>query len=375
MHRAFRLFLILGAGCGSDSQVTSKVAEDGAAAPATACDEVTWFRDGDGDGHGGDESVFSCEPPSDGYTEVAGDCNDTDPTVFPSAEDICNGVDDNCNGAVDEGHARTEWYTDADGDGFGDSDSVVIACEQRSGTAADSGDCDDSDAGVFPGAVEVCNEIDDNCDGEVDEGVGPSEWYRDLDGDGRGDPFTVVTACAQPSGYVANTEDCDDSDASNWAECEVLSEGTCNDVFYSWSAYAHGQPELHIVSVYESNGGHGGRPGSITVNIDRPGNVVLVLSSYEPVEWTVNERSGTTIDEVILNGYYDQRLVAGATGATVSTHTYYGTGSFIVACSYEWPSSTGGCDTVGLVSGAESMTGLRLSSYAGCYHGREFSVY
>ena len=150
---------------------------------------------------------------------------------------------------------------------------------------------------------------------------------------------------------------------------------TCTDTIYLWSDSAPSQPELHIVSVYEADGGHGGPAGNITVHIDRPGNVVLVLSSYEPVDWTVLEQAGTTIDEVILNGYHTQRLVRGASGATVLDRTYENGGNYWAGCAYAWPSSDGGCDTPGLVSAAELHSGLELTSFVGCYHGTSFSVH
>ena len=92
------------------------------------------------------------------------------------------------------------------------------------------------------------------------------------------------------------------------------------------------------------------------------------------MNWTVRESSGTVINQVILNGYHDQELIAGASSATVSEYTYEGTGSYIAACGYAWPSSTGGCDTPTLVAGAESLSGLDLAGFVGCYHGTAFDV-
>lgn len=79
-------------------------------------------------------------------------------------------------------------------------------------------DCDDHNADVNPDAVEVCDGVDNNCDGQVDPGAGQSEgttaFYADQDGDGFGDEAYVVKACEQPSGFVATFGDCDDSDAA-----------------------------------------------------------------------------------------------------------------------------------------------------------------
>ncbi len=75
-------------------------------------------------------------------------------------------------------------------------------------------DCDDSDATVYPGASEICDGKDNDCNGLVDEGaVDASTWYRDADSDGWGDPDATTESCEQPSGYVDRPGDCDDADA------------------------------------------------------------------------------------------------------------------------------------------------------------------
>jgi len=106
----------------------------------------------------------------DGFTIEDGDCDDNDASINPGATEVCNGVDDNCDGQIDEG-VGTNFYADADGDGFGDLNSTILACSQPEGYVSNSDDCDDNDASVNPGAEEICdNNIDDNCNGEIDEG-------------------------------------------------------------------------------------------------------------------------------------------------------------------------------------------------------------
>jgi hypothetical protein len=78
-------------------------------------------------------------------------------------------------------------------------------------------DCNDNDASIHPGAIEVCNNLDDDCNGLIDDGLATSPFYRDADGDGYGNPSIVAQACAPPSGYVAAGSDCNDSDATIWA--------------------------------------------------------------------------------------------------------------------------------------------------------------
>ncbi len=139
----------------------------------------------------------------DGHT-VVDDCNDSDPKVHPGAAEwsdcddgdasvhggadgidndcdgvvdedaeappeVCNGVDDNCDGRIDEG-VTAPYYPDADGDGYGDAGTVILACEAPEGYSGLDGDCDDANSDASPAAVELPkNGIDDDCDGMVDE--------------------------------------------------------------------------------------------------------------------------------------------------------------------------------------------------------------
>ena len=96
------------------------------------------------------------------------DCEDGDASIFPDAVEICNEVDDNCNGEVDEGppEGSQTFFADADGDGWGREDAPLDACSLPDGYATIPGDCDDGLAGVHPEAEEICNDhLDNNCDG------------------------------------------------------------------------------------------------------------------------------------------------------------------------------------------------------------------
>jgi hypothetical protein len=130
-----------------------------------AVDEITVFTDRDGDGYGDFEAGVRCRPDA-GEAALGGDCDDGDPGAHPAAAEICNdGIDDDCNGAADDEDGAvggSDWYADFDKDGYGGG-VPLTACLQPSATLADGTDCDDSDAGVHPGAVEICNGFDDDC--------------------------------------------------------------------------------------------------------------------------------------------------------------------------------------------------------------------
>lgn len=131
----------------------------------------------------------------DGY-EDAVDCAPTDPTIHPEAVETCDGVDNNCDGAADEGLAST-WHYDYDADGYG-GQADVEACEQPDGYVANDDDCDDRDATAYPEAPDNTGDgVDNDCDGATDE-----------DYDACAEPFGEAawwTSAYNTSGYGADT--------------------------------------------------------------------------------------------------------------------------------------------------------------------------
>jgi hypothetical protein len=185
---------------------------DGVVDEGSAADASTWYLDADGDGYGIPGSTTrACSLPA-GYSAVATDCDDGRAADHPGATETCDGRDNDCDGLVDEG-VTTVYYQDADGDGYGNLGVTVSACSAPSGYTLNATDCDDTNASVSPVAPEICNGVDDDCDASVDEGL-LSTFYRDADGDGYGNASESTTGCTAPTGYVANAEDCNDSDAT-----------------------------------------------------------------------------------------------------------------------------------------------------------------
>jgi len=168
-----------------------------------ATDAPTYYADADGDGYGAaDNSLTACSMP-DGYVDNADDCNDASTAYHPGAPDeSCDAPDDyNCDGSI--------GFADADGDGSS-------ACD----------DCDDADAARHPGATELCDGVDNDCDGAVDANAADAPtWYADADGDGFGDPSTGQAACAAAPGQVADNTDCDDGAATAYP----LAPERCSD--------------------------------------------------------------------------------------------------------------------------------------------------
>lgn len=184
-----------------------------------------WFIDRDHDGYG-DPDRGSVEP-REGAVQDCGDCDDRDPDVHPGAADGCGGLDDDCDGLVDE-VPDVEWYRDVDNDGYGNPAVLVLSCAGPDGYVADGSDCHDGEPDVHPEAVEACNGVDDDCDSLLDDDDPDSgTWYADADWDGYGDPAEIVHACIAPAGHVADATDCDDTDPNlgPWTMLYVDADG------------------------------------------------------------------------------------------------------------------------------------------------------
>jgi hypothetical protein len=247
---------------------------------------VDRYVDGDGDGFGDPltATAFCITTAPVGYVSRGDDCNDAFSSAFPGGTELCDGIDNDCNGVADDNAAdRVPRWQDADGDGFGDADTPVLACSGTPNTVPNDDDCDDADSATWPGALELCGDnvrqdcstlspfdcdgdgfdavadggtdcddgdddvnpaareicdgVDNDCDTRFDDqdpNVDLStiaDWFVDADGDGFGDParLTIAQACAPRPGEAPNGLDCDDEEAAANPESREACDGFDND--------------------------------------------------------------------------------------------------------------------------------------------------
>ena len=267
--------------------------------------QTTWYADSDGDGFADvDTTADACEAPS-GYIAApeddAWDCDDTSAEVNPDATEVCNELDDDCDGLVDDDDdsldtsTASTWFDDSDGDGFGDADVTTTTCEAPSGTVADDTDCDDADAEVNPDGTEACNEVDDDCDGLVDDDDDSldtstaSTWYDDSDGDGFGDADASTTTCEAPTGTVADDTDCDDGASSVNPDATEI----CNDVDDDCDGLVDDDDDTLDTSTastwYDDSDGDGfGDADTSTLSCDAPSGTVDDDSDCDDSDGEVN---------------------------------------------------------------------------------------
>jgi hypothetical protein len=197
---------------------------------------TTYYLDVDGDGYGHTEvDTMTCLPtPPTGFVALDGDCDDADPLINPGATEICDNVDNNCDGDIDEDLTFSTYYLDVDGDGYGQTEVDTMTClpTPPPGYVALDGDCHDTDPMINPSVTEVCDDIDNNCDGYIDEDLPLMTYYEDFDGDGFGNPDMAQSICSNilPTGYVTNNTDCDDMSSATYPRAtEIADNGIDED--------------------------------------------------------------------------------------------------------------------------------------------------
>ena len=175
---------------------------------------VEYYTDNDEDGFGSIETLQTgCSIPNNGVL-LAGDCNDNDAMIHTNMIEICDEKDNDCNDEIDDNPVDIlTYYTDADGDGFGDSTSQTEGCIQPDGTSLTNGDCDDTNTLVNPAMIEICDEKDNDCNDEIDDdSIDRMELFVDEDGDGFGTDTSMELHCTLLDDYVVDGGDCDDTE-------------------------------------------------------------------------------------------------------------------------------------------------------------------
>ena len=256
---------------------------------------------------------FSCnkslDDDGDGFDELSNDCDDNNPDIHPDAIEQCDGIDNNCNREIDELGATGGriWYIDLDRDGYGDAGQTIEACTQPEGYAENKWDCNESDPNVNPGMDEICDGIDNDCDGETDEdsAIDALLWFPDYDGDGFGNDDLVKSSCVQPIDYLETGGDCNDYDPlihpSQLESCETDVDDNCD-------GEANEDDAIGCMTWYADLDGDG-YPGSerCICESEEPyvhteGNdcndenaVVYPGSTTEDVGWNDNDCSGSNV--------------------------------------------------------------------------------
>ncbi len=258
---------------------------------------LTYYADGDNDGFGdANVTINDCSIPV-GYVTNSDDCNDNNSTIYPGAAELCDGLINNCNTPT-----LPSDEVDNDGDGYVECTIIASGWEGSSGVIGGE-DCDDTEEDNYPNNTEVCDGIDNDCDGMIDEN-GTNIYYADTDNDGYGDANNSITGCAAQAGYVTNNTDCDDSNASVYPDAPELCDGIINNCNTSTLSPTEvdNDGDGYVECTIDASGWNGnasvigGNDCDDTEPLSYPGNTEVCDG--------IDNNCNNNIDEGLLNTYY-----------------------------------------------------------------------
>ena len=253
-----------------------------------------YYTDIDNDGFGAGTAISSCAAIA-GYALNNTDCDDTNASINTAANEICNDIDDNCNSSIDEGLTFTDYYADLDNDGFGAGAATSSCVDLGVGYVTNNTDCDDTNANINTAASEICNDVDDNCNSSIDEGLTFTNYYSDLDNDGFGAGAATNSCVDLGAGYVTNNTDCDDTNGNT----NPSAAETCNTI----DDNCDGQIDEDVQSVYfiDSDGDTYGNPSVSILACTQPAGYTPDNTDCDDTSASINpaaeDLAGNGIDE------------------------------------------------------------------------------
>jgi hypothetical protein len=261
-----------------------------------------------------DQDSAAPEPVSDADEDgwpTDQDCNDRDASIHPEAPEICDGVDNDCDEAIDEDVKVTVW-ADADGDGYGDAGDPRQACGPGDGLVDNDLDCDDDNERSHPEAPERCNGRDDDCDGSVDEDPIDGEIYHlDGDRDGYGDPHRTDVACGPRQGLVDDASDCHDDDptaypgSTAWEHPEDGVDQDCDGFDGARDLDGDGLCDLFFVSYKDADSYLVQSPVYFGAELGFSEKDTTWLDTQGSIDALAADLDGDGRPELILPSYYD----------------------------------------------------------------------
>lgn len=183
-----------------------------------------YYADADNDTYGDFATgALFCTNPGAGYVLNGLDCDDTNNAVYPGATEICDGIDNDCVGGIDNGLTTLTYYVDNDNDGFGSGVGLVSCQLPANNYVTVNGDCDDSNNQINPNSPEVCDGIDNNCAGGIDDGLTFVSYFTDTDDDGFGTGNGQIYCQNPGAGFATVGGDCNDNNNQIYPEAtEIL---------------------------------------------------------------------------------------------------------------------------------------------------------